>query len=377
MKEALFITCNQGIEPLLQLELEELGIKNTRTGFRGVFVYDFDWKTIYCINYSSRLASRVLLPLCHFQCRNKQSLYEAVQSIQWQPFFRKNKTFVIDANVKHTQLRHSLFAAQIMKDAICDQLRAKTGSRPSVDLENPDIRLNLFIHQQEGIISFDTSGEPLYKRGYRLHTGKAPLQETLAAALLRIANYHSDLILCDPCCGSGTLLVEAAMVASKTAPGFIRREWGFMRHPEYSSTEWLKEKNEKNAQRIPLKPQHFFGCDKDSHLVQICKSNLRAIGFHKEIEITENDFNDYMPPVLPNLVITNPPHGKRLESEEELKPLYRQLGDFMKRKIAKPGKGFIFTGSLELAKEVGLTPKKRHVLFASGEEARFLEFEIY
>src|SRR5262249_15308890 len=147
------------------------------------------------------------------------------------------------ANVNHRRLHNSLFAAQVAKDAICDRMRKETGGRPSVQIQHPDVQLNLFIQQQYGLISLDTSKEPLHKRGYRLEAVEAPLQETLAAAILRLARYSKELIFLDPCCGSGTFLIEAALIATQTPPGYLRKEWGFMRHPEYDSSEWLKVRN--------------------------------------------------------------------------------------------------------------------------------------
>jgi len=365
------------MEPLLLQELEELGFDKLNKGFRGVYVQETALKDTYKLNYCSRLASRVLLPLKKFRCYNARSLYKECMEFDWLAYIPKGKTFAIDANVTHPQLRNSLFAAQVVKDAICDQFRQKFGQRPNVDTQNPDVQLNLFIKEQLGTISFDTSGVPLHKRGYRIEGVEAPLQETLAAALLKIAKYREEEIFCDPCCGSGTLLIEAALMATHTPPGYLRQKWGFMLHPEFSQQEWLRAKADADKKRKELQPGHIFGCDLSKNSVRICKTNLRAAGFHSSIEIQQSDFRDYTPPTPPTFICTNPPHGKRLENVDSLKPLYRSLGDFFKRKTAHPARGFIFTGSLELAKEVGLVPKKRYVIYNSGIESRFLEFDLY
>ena len=174
------------------------------------------------------------------------------------PFFKEGATFAIDANVNNRELRNSLFAAQVVKDAICDQMRQRTGRRPSVQVQNPDVQINLFIQQQNGVISFDTSGEPLHKRGYRQESVEAPIQESLAAAILRLARYTKDQILLDPCCGSGTFLIEAALMATNTPPGYLRKYWGFMRHPGYDNAAWLKVRNQIDEKRIPLDPGHIW-----------------------------------------------------------------------------------------------------------------------
>jgi putative N6-adenine-specific DNA methylase len=374
---SLFISCATALEPLLLEELTELGIQSITPGYRGVYINHWDWSTIYRINYGSRIASRVLLPLTSFKCFNRHSLYKGASEIDWSRYLKNNWTFAIDANVHHKELRNSLFAAQIVKDAICDQIRQKTGHRPSIDLQNPSVQLNLYIERNMAIISFDTSGTPLHKRGYRQESVEAPMQESLAAAILRLANYTKDKILLDPCCGSGTLLIEAALMATQTPPGYLRRQWGFMYHPDYVQVEWLKVKNELDGKRTLLVPQHLFGIDINRNAVRVCKVNSRAAGFLQGIEVSQADFRLFDPPILPNLIVTNPPHGKRLEEETQLRSLYRALGDFMKEKCAKPAEGFIFTGNLELAKEVGLAAKRRYVLSSGGIESRLLEFDLY
>ncbi|CUI16982.1 hypothetical protein PNK_1369 [Candidatus Protochlamydia naegleriophila] len=376
-KSLLFVSCAPALEPLLLDELKELGVKDLHVGYRGVFVDQWDWPTLYRINYGSRLASRVLLPLARFRCFDRKSLYRHIFDIDWSAYLKEGYTFAIDANVHHRELRNSLFAAQVVKDAICDQMRQRTGRRPSIDVQNPTIQLNLYIQQTLAIISFDTSGTPLHKRGYRQESVEAPVQESLAAAMLRLAHYSPDQIMLDPCCGSGTLLIEAALMATQTPPGYLRQQWGFMRHPEYSVTEWLKVRNRLDEKRQPLQPNRLFGIDINKNAVWATKTNLKAAGFGQTVEVSQADFRDYTPAIPPTLILTNPPHGRRLEDEDQLRPFYRALGDFMKHKSAKPSRGFIFTGNLELAKEVGLAASKRHVLNNGGVDSRLLEYDLY
>jgi putative N6-adenine-specific DNA methylase len=374
---SLFISCAPTLENLLSEELKDLGIQHFKIGYRGVYVDDWNWPTLYKINYASRLASRVLLPIKHFKCFDRRSLYRHISEIDWTFLIKGHKTFAIDANVHHRELRNGLFAAQVVKDAIVDQLRERTGQRPSIDVQKPDVQLNLYIQQQMGVISLDTSGAPLHKRGYRQETVEAPMQETLAAAILRLAGYSLDQIMLDPCCGSGTLLIEAALIATQTPPGYLRKQWGFMRHPDYKEEEWLKVRNGLDQNRRPLESGRLFGVDINKDAVRVSKVNLRAAGFINQVEVMQSDFREFDPTTLPNLILTNPPHGRRMEEEERLRGLYRALGDFMKQKCKKPGRGFIFTGNLELAKEVGLAAKRRYVLNNGGVDSRLLEYEIY
>lgn len=374
----LFVTCSAGIELLLIEELHELGFPDTTPGYLGVYVANSSLEAIYRINYGSRLASRVLLPIARFKCYDRNDLYREISAIDWSRYLHVDKTFAIDANVSHhRELRNSLFATQVAKDAICDQFSKKKGRRPSIDRADPFTQLNLFIQKDMAVISFDTSGTPLHKRGYRLEEVEAPMRQSLAAALLRLAQYRSGDILCDPCCGSGTLLIEAAYLATNTPPGFLRKRWGFTQLPNFSQVDWLRVKNEADAKRIPLPPGQIFGIDINKSAVHACKVNLRAAGLHQTVQVAQGDFREWTPPRQPNFLITNPPHGRRLDDIEFLRPLYRSLGDFMKRELARPARGFVFTGELELAKEVGLAPTKRHVIDNAGIDSRLLEYEIY
>jgi len=203
------------------------------------------------------------------------------------------------------------------------------------------------------------------------------LQESLAAALLKIAGYTSQEVLIDPCCGSGTFLIEAALIATNTPPAYFRKHFGFMNHPDFDRTKWLSIKNNKDKQIKALKPGIISGCERDSEVVRICRANLRAVGFEREIEIFGTDFSKFDPKLSYNFLITNPPHGIRIGEEEKLKKLYKLLGDFMKKKLAKPARAFIFTTSSFLGKAIGLATKRRHVLKSSGLDARLLEFDIY
>lgn len=374
---SLFVSCAATLEPLLYQELIELGVSSLKIGYRGVYINQWDWATIYKVNYGSRLANRVLLPLLRFKCFNQNGLYRGASEFDWSKLLNNKLSFAIDANVHHRELRNSLFAAQVVKDAICDQMRERTGERPSVNPQEPDVQLNLYIDREMASLTFDTSGLPLNKRGYRIESVEAPMQETLAAAIVRLSEYKGDKLLLDPCCGSGTLLIEAALSATHTPPGYLRKEWGFMRHPEYDSISWLRVKNELDQHRIPLKSQTLMGLDINKTAIRVCKINLKAAGFLQNIEVIQRDFREFKPVIPPDFMVTNPPHGRRLEEEESLKPLYRALGDFMKQQCAKPSKGFIFTSSMELAKEVGLTTTKRHVLVSGGLDSRLLEYDIY
>jgi putative N6-adenine-specific DNA methylase len=373
----LFITTQPTLEEVLLQELVSLGYTGGEIALRGVNLDVPSFSDVYRLNLCLSTASRILLPLKNFVVRDDQDLYWKARDIDWSQYMSPNGTFWIHANVNHPQLRHSLYAAQVLKDAICDSFRESVGYRPSVSRENPDLSLNLYIDPKYGIISFDSSGDPLHQRGYRLEGGESPLSESLAAAILRMAGYQGTEVLLDPLAGSGTFLVEAALMATKTPPGWMRKWFGFFAHPEFNEEEWLKVKAKEMEGIKPLEKDKIFGIEKNKQQAQACLDNLQTAGFEKEITLVQGDFRDIEPTIPPSFVVANPPYGVRLGTEEDLIPLYREMGDFLKRKTAKPSIGAILTGSLTLSKEVGLKPKRRIPLKTGGLDARLLLFDLY
>lgn len=376
MMNKLFISCLPGLEDVLGQEVEKLGYAFTK-GRAGVFVPYQDMKQIYILNLHLRTASRVLLPLATFRCYDKNDLYKGALGVNWQPWFKGMPTLAIDSFVMHKTLTNSLFAAQVVKDAICDQLKGKTGQRPSVDTSNPDLGLHLYIVDNMATISFDTSNPPLHQRGYRIEGGVAPLRENLAAALLILGGYKAEDRLIDPCCGSGTFLIEAAMIASNTAPGILRPTFGFYRHPDFNEDEWQKVKADALKQEVKLEPGKLFGIEESVKAYSILKRAIHKSKFDRWIAVSNGDFRTMELPYQPTFVIANPPYGIRLSEMEELAGLYADLGDFLKQKTHKPAKGAIFTGSLELSKCVGLKTAKRYVLSNGGIECRLLTYDLY
>ncbi len=351
--EELFVTCAGNLEPYLLEELKSLGIVNVRRSFRGVYA-PLSIENVYRINYCSRLATRVLWPLLKFPCPNREILYRATREIDWRQYLNLSKTFSIDANLdRHPALRNSHFAALVVKDAICDQLREHLNGRPSVDLSHPDLQLNLFIHRQVATLSLDTSGAPLYKRGWRQETLEAPLQESLAAAVLKIARYEpaSD-ILCDPFCGSGTLLIEAAMIATHTPPGFFRKKWGFSSLPLFSLPAWQSFKSSIDQKRIQLFPGKIIGADRDPSAVQLARRHLELTGFASQIEVYSRSIDRFHPPIAPTLLISNPPYGHRLQSSTAI---YQDLSHFLS--LHHIQRAYILAPEDQLSKVSGLSSR--------------------
>lgn len=374
---SLFVVCGGGLENVLMDELRELGFTKFLPSIRGVYVDIRGMQDIYTINYCSRIATRVLLPLQRFRASDREALYQAVSKVDWSLYISPKQTFAVDANVSNNaNLKHSLFAALVVKDAVCDQIRERTGARPSVSLESPDLQLNLFINKDKGILSLDTSGAPLHHRGYRQSGGEAPMQENLAAALLRMGGGFGPLQrLLDPCCGSGTLLIEAAWMATRTAPGSLRKEWGFMRLPQYKAAEWLTFREEINKQQLTLSKGDLVGIEVSQENWRACKENLKAAGLHPYIEVHCQDFRRYQSNQQFDLICSNPPHGRRLNQDIGLVGLYRDIGVLACRSLRQHGRCWVFTSQENLGRQVnhGMSlALQEQIALKQGKESSWL-----
>jgi putative N6-adenine-specific DNA methylase len=345
----IFISCADQLEPLLKEELKALGLTDLRLGFRGIYA-PYSLENIFKVNYLSRLATRALLPLAQFPCPDTETLYNEAKKIPWLDYLNETKTFAIDANINHPQIRHSLYGAQLVKDAVCDAIRENKGARPSVDVKNPDVQLNVFIQNKKATISFDTSLTPLYKRGWKEASGEAGLPETLAAAILMRAGYSEREVLCDPFCGVGTFLIEAAMMASQTPAGYFRKKWGFSHLPGFKSAEWEEFKSHWDQKRRPLESQKIIGSDSDAQAVRICKEHLRKTDFEKEVLLLHTPVSKFTPPRSPTLIVTDPPFGKRLHAPPQI---YQDFGQFLKTKCPLAPWSYLLTSSYHLVKATG------------------------
>lgn len=349
MNEELFVSCPHHFEELLMQELKGFGIPKLRQGFCGVYA-PAEMLHVYQINYCSRIATRVLWPLTRFGCPDKEALYTMAKRVGWAKYLSVDKTFAIDANVHHHNLTNSLFAALVVKDAICDYFRDKTDQRPSIDTKNPDVQLNLFIQKGQATLYLDTSGAPLHKRGWRMENTEATLHESLAAGLLIGSGFKNGVSLCDPFCGSGTFLVEAAMIATKTPAGFFRKSWGFMNMPYFKEEEWLKFKQSADSRIIPLEKGMICGSDKDPETFKTCYRHLKHTGFRGLIELENQDVAVYHPPTKPKLVICNPPYGKRLELT---KAVALGMKQFIERECSEDTHIFVLTSDPNLISSLG------------------------
>lgn len=362
------------MENICQEELIELGAKETEVAYKGVY-FKADLQTLYKINYTSRLASRILAPLITFPCRSTDYLYQKSKKIHWEDFCSLKKTFSISASVSNSRINNSLYASQCLKDGIADYFRSKNGKRPDVEVVNPDVRFNLHIEKDTATISLDTSGESLHKRGYRLLAGEAPMQETLAAAIIRISKWDGQNTLYDPMCGSGTILCEALMHYCRIPAQTLRKKFGFYNLPEFNRNEWNKVKADSDSNVRPLLKNIIRGSDKSPDAIKIARKNLSRLPYSDAVELSSTSF-DQIKEFESGTLITNPPYGIRLGESEEVQNLYKVFGDFLKTKCAGTS-AFIYTGNPELRKFIGLKTTKRIPLDNGKLEGLLLQIDSY
>jgi putative N6-adenine-specific DNA methylase len=370
--ERLFATCARGLEPVLANELTALGAREVAPG-RGGVGFGGDRLLLYKANLWLRTAIRVLQPILEAPVTAPEELYEAVQTIDWQRYLTPEHTLAVDCNVRDSQITHSKYAALKTKDAICDQFVSRTGRRPSVNIDEPMVGLNLHIYKDQAILSLDSSGDSLHKRGYRPIQTKAPMNEALAAGLLLLTGWPGDVPFVDPLCGSGTLCIEAAWIALRRPPGLTRRRFGFMGWMDFDIALWTELRDEARRGVRKELPAPILGCDLRKDAVAFARSNARAAGIGHVLAFSVKDVREFQPPPGPSgIILCNPPYGERIGDEAELKGLYRTLGQLFER---SPGwRAFAFTGNARLARCIGLKPKSDVPLFNGRIPCRLLEF---
>ncbi len=367
-KYNFFATCPKGVEDMLTYECEQLGLSDIKQQVAGV-AFEGEIEAAYKLCLWSRLASRVLLRLSSFPANDYDDLYEGVKQIDWLSHFTVHNGFAIDCFTAHDAMTNSHFATLRIKDAIVDQFMEAEGVRPDVVRENSDIRVNVYAGQSETIVYLDLSGSPLHQRGYRQKTGLAPLKESLAAAILLRSKWpkfaEQGLPLCDPMCGSGTLLIEAVYIAANMAPGILRKHYGFLAWKHHDADCWarlLKEARQgvKDVSEIPV----ILGADNSKNVLDVARDNIEAAGLSEYITLYQQDVSDAIPnlPETPGLLVTNPPYGQRLGQVEQLKNVYYRIGQSLKENYAG-WDAAVFTSSPELAKFIGLRSHHKNSLY--------------
>ncbi|QVL33333.1 RNA methyltransferase [Telmatocola sphagniphila] len=356
---SFFATCARGFEPFLARELEKIAASDIQPGRGGVH-FQGNRRVLYKSNLHLRTAVRVLQPLRTFPVQSTDELYQAAQTIDWEKYLTLEHTFAIDCNVRDSAITHSLFAAQRVKDAICDQFIARCGKRPSVNLREPMVQFNLHIFRNEASISLDSSCESLHKRGYRPIQTIAPLNEALAAALILQTGWKPDEPFCDPMCGSATLPIEASWMALNRAPGLTRKHFGFMGWLDYDKGEWANVRDEarNDLKKALLAP--IIGYDERVDVIELASKNANAAGVGHLVELRAQGLYKFVPSEgKPGTILMNPPYGERIGEEEDLIELYQQIGKIIKTRCTG-WKCWIFTGNRNLLRATKLKVLEKH-----------------
>jgi putative N6-adenine-specific DNA methylase len=347
-----FATCGRGLEPVLADELRQLGAAAVEPA-RGGVAFVGDVALLYRANLWLRTAIRVLVPILEAEVQSTDELYEAVRGLDWAAYLTPDHTLAVDCNVRDSAITHSQYAARRVKDAICDQFLDKEGRRPSVDTETPLLFFNLHIQRNHMVLSLDSSGDSLHKRGYRPIQTKAPINEALGAGLVLLTGWRGDTPFLDPLCGSGTLPIEAAWIAARRPPGLTRKRFGFMGWMDYDVELWTALRDQARQGVWKQLPAPVTGSDQRNDAIHFASQNARAAGIGHLVHFEVKDLAGLAAPAgPPGTILCNPPYGERLGEEKELIGLYRRMGEAFR---STGWSSYVFTGNARLARELGET----------------------
>ncbi|MCR9099494.1 MAG: THUMP domain-containing protein [bacterium] len=362
-----------GLEPVLAQELEQLGAQAIEPINRAV-AFEGDKALLYRANLELRTALRILLPVHQGKVRTEDELYRLVRTVDWSQYMKVNDTLAVDGVTNSKFFTHSKYVALKTKDAIVDQFREATGRRPNVNVYAPRLRVNVHIFNDECTIALDSSDDSLHKRGYRLSSVEAPINEVLAAGMVLLSGWNADRPLLDPMCGSGTLVIEAGLIATQRAPQLNREHFGFKRWPDFDEALWAQIL-EAAKQRVRKSPVPILGSDKDFKAMRLTEQNAMAAGLEDTITVQRKKFEKLEPEVEAGMIIMNPPYDERL-SEADIGAFYEMIGDQLKQRFT----GFdawIISSSTDGFKRLGLKSSQKIPLFNGALECRFVKYELY
>jgi len=371
--ERFFAPCPRGLEALLAAELAPLGAASPRATAGGVS-FAGSWEVCYRANLWSRLASRVLWQVAEFDYASEDDIYAAARGVNWFDLFDVNRTLRVYVTAQKSPVKSLEFVTLRVKDAVCDRFRDDVGRRPDVDRAEPDVRVHVFLEEKHGVLYLDTSGEGLFKRGWRMQSVEAPLRENLAAGIVMLTGWSFEQPLLDPMCGGATILVEAAAMARGRAPG-MKRAFGFEKLDGFNGALW-KSLREEAAQPAKQAPKlALFGSDADAKSLTAARRNLAAAGVERWVSLEAVDVLERRAPAGAGVMIANPPYGERIGESEALARFYPKLGDALKRNFAG-WNCYFFTADRRMEKLIRLQTSRRTVLYNGALECRLFEFRI-
>jgi putative N6-adenine-specific DNA methylase len=360
-----------GLENVLAGEIRDLGAESVSVERRAVSFVG-DQALMYKANFHLRTALKILKPIAEFEVAKRDDLYDQAKKIQWSKYLALGKSFAIDSTVQSEMFVNTMYASLKVKDAIVDQFREETGKRPSVNPENPDVRINVYLMGNHCILSLDSSGESLHKRGYRVGQGEAPINEVLAAGMILLTGWHGEKDFIDPMCGSGTLLIEAALIAKGIPPGMYRKSFGFEQWPDFNETLFSEICNGEYEKEITCK---ILGSDISVKDIAIARGNVKSASLSKVIELTVEDIIKLEPPSSNGIIITNPPYGERMKPQS-IAELYSAIGDTLKNRFTG-FEAWIISSSLDGLKSIGLKPAKKIDLFNGALACSYRCYELF
>lgn len=364
-----------GTEALGVQELIALGAEEAQPAFRGVR-FRASNEALYRICYESRLVTRILAPILSFDCHSEDYLYKIAHTrIRWADFMTVEDSFALFANVSNSKIRHSQYAFLRLKDALVDQFRNETGERPRVERETPDVFFNLHVENNHAVISLDLGSGSLHRRGYRRQAGDAPMQETVAAAMLYLSQWKGETPLYDPFCGSGTLLAEALMTQTHTPAGYLRGKWGVPYLPNFDAALWQRIRAEADAKIESMTQDWIGGSDRDERMVYVAQDNLALLPSGKQVDIFRADFRS-LQGFEDTTILCNPPYGIRMSDPSALAPLYKAFGDWLKQRC-KGSTAFVYCGNRDLIPALGLKPAFKKPLINGALDGRLVKLEIF
>lgn len=370
-----FATTPRGLEQVLAAELEAMHVDKIQPDPGGV-AFEGALSAGYRATLCSRSATRILWQIAAFDCPDEEALYRRTRTIDWPHYFDVSRTFAVSANTRDSAITHSHYAALKIKDAVADRFRMLIGKRPDVDTSAPDVLINAHIKANRCTLSLDMAGRSLHKRGYRQQKGEAPLNETLAAGLIRLTAYSGEETFIDAMCGSGTIAIEAALYARRIPPGLSEKRFSFQTWRNFKPGVWRKIQQEAQTVILPRAPAPIIAADISERMLEIARRNAENAGVREDIDFRHTDIAELTCGGPAGVVICNPPYGARLGAQHDLQDLYRTIGNTYKRNF-RGFRGFVFTGNFELLKFIGLKTSRRRILFNGPIESRLLSYELY
>ena len=371
--EKFFATCPRGLEQLLAQELQQLEGENIHAVGGGV-EFSGHFPLCYQANLESRIASRVLWRVAADHYRDEDDIYRTAYALPWNEWFEPELTIRVDVTATRSPLTSLNFVTLKIKDAVCDKIRRLSGRRPSVDARQPDVPIQGHLTDRDFTLYLDTTGDPLFKRGWRIAQGEAPLRENLAAGVLRLAGWVPGTPLLDPMCGSGTFLLEAAQMALDVAPG-LGRHFAFEKLKNFDKRLWHGLLQQSAGRQRPRVPLAIYGSDLYGEALKSARTNLAAVGLEQVVSLKQANILEISAPAKEGIIVTNPPYGVRLGEQRELAELYPKLGDALKKKFSG-WRAYILSADMRLPKLIRLAASRRTPLFNGALECRLFEYKM-